>query len=560
MSFLQSPIQPTFNSGRLDVLESYYIIDTVNDTVTIGKPTTTVIYAGNQTIQGNLIRFQNTDNNIGISTTEIYNHLTTGSDNIAIGYECLNGITEGIANTAIGFYAGKSITTGIRNVAIGRYALQHINSGDSNVAIGEGSGWGLNTSGNNNVCIGLNSGRAPSLAAYANCTFLGAETQLNITSPYTNSTAIGYGATISASNQVSIGTASETIQCPGGVTITGHTNASTISTTGLITGASLTLTTSAQLVVPDASPYNIGMGHSTMFASITSGQNNTAMGAFTMRNVTSGSYNVAIGNHALDSLTTGNTNTGIGRNTLPKITTGSHNTAIGYFAGERFNLGSSGNTAIGTESGTSATDYAHTNCTFLGYKSSSNGGPYSNSTAIGYQAVVDADNQIMMGNTITRQDIQATGNYRGRYDGFDYSAAFTGRAPIGTLITHNSGAIAIGTSATNIDYTGFDLLDAGVWMMTGYITINKGTGTYATGGRLVVNWNATQTNGVIASGSNSLYTIDNTIDSTLTLAMCPVTFVATSDGSSRPNARYKFTYTTAGSMTVTWRINATKIA
>ena len=54
-----------------------------------------------------------------------------------------------------------------------------------------------------------------SIISQINNTFLGSSTTINSGGPYSNSTCIGYGANIYASNQIMMGTSSETIVFPG---------------------------------------------------------------------------------------------------------------------------------------------------------------------------------------------------------------------------------------------------------------------------------------------------------------------------------------------------------
>jgi hypothetical protein len=108
------------------------------------------------------------------------------------------------------------------------------------------------------------------------------------------------------------------------------------------------------------------MGWQSMFSN-TLGSRNTALGISSLLNNTEGSWNVAIGRQAMVANTTGSLNTAIGHKALGGLVSGSFNTAIGDSA-DIFGI-------------TSAT----------------------NSTAIGYQALVNANNNIVLGNaSITR--------------------------------------------------------------------------------------------------------------------------------------------------------------
>jgi hypothetical protein len=104
---------------------------------------------------------------------------------------------------------------------------------------------------------------------------------------------------------------------------------------------------------------------------------NTAVGARALQFTVAGANNVAVGDDCLRVNVSGNSNTSVGSLAL-YASTGSQNTAIGESAGSANN--GSQNTFVG-----SAT-------------SVSGGGPFTNSTALGYSAAIFASNQIQLGN------------------------------------------------------------------------------------------------------------------------------------------------------------------
>jgi hypothetical protein len=106
---------------------------------------------------------------------------------------------------------------------------------------------------------------------------------------------------------------------------------------------------------------NTGVGYFNMIG-LTTGGGNTSVGAETMFNVASGSNNTGIGNQSLIS-TSGNNNVGVGTRSGDNLTTGSNNTFIGTQA-----------------------------------RTTSAGATISNATAIGYDALVETDNTIQLGN------------------------------------------------------------------------------------------------------------------------------------------------------------------
>jgi len=101
---------------------------------------------------------------------------TTGNENTALGSLSLDACTTGITNTALGYSAlgatidgGNNVAVGAhtaagdcgdRNTAIGTSALYAL-TGDDCVAIGNAAGY-ANTSGDNNIFVGKDSGRTGS--------------------------------------------------------------------------------------------------------------------------------------------------------------------------------------------------------------------------------------------------------------------------------------------------------------------------------------------------------------------------------------------------------------
>jgi hypothetical protein len=146
------------------------------------------------------------------------------------------------------------------------------------------------------------------------------------------------------------------------------------------------------------------------------GSDNTAVGAYSSYNNLDGDRNTAVGSNSSFYNTTGTDNTALGAGSLCNNTTGSLNTAVGSSAlegalndiqsvgdhnvaiGAQALYSNSGNlnTAIGTFAALGVTNGSHN--TFLGANTTTDGlNTYNYSTAIGYNAIVDASSQIMMG-------------------------------------------------------------------------------------------------------------------------------------------------------------------
>jgi hypothetical protein len=107
---------------------------------------------------------------------------TTGLENVATGYHALRSLQRGFFNTATGDYALYSAGDTYNNTASGALALASLTTGIENTALGKGAGYSFNPN---------------------NSTFVGALS--DATTNVTNSTALGYGAMVTADNQVRIG-------------------------------------------------------------------------------------------------------------------------------------------------------------------------------------------------------------------------------------------------------------------------------------------------------------------------------------------------------------------
>jgi hypothetical protein len=145
-----------------------------------------------------------------------FNSITTGlNDSIAIG----NTITTANNPTGYGFIGiGKNVfpalTSGFQNIGIGNAIATSMTVGHNNVFIGNGVASSATTTGNT-VAIGTFAGKNNAIGI--NNTFIGAFTDVSAVTlnNYNNSTAIGYGAIITASNEIVLGTLTQHIRTPG---------------------------------------------------------------------------------------------------------------------------------------------------------------------------------------------------------------------------------------------------------------------------------------------------------------------------------------------------------
>ncbi|MES2775148.1 MAG: tail fiber domain-containing protein [Bacteroidota bacterium] len=127
--------------------------------------------------------------------------------NTAVGYEAMRGGSDylpdqtGNHNAALGYQALANNTNGSYNTAVGTLAMLDNRGGDYNVAIGRRTL--ENTTGSNyNTALGANAGFVYNNGNYN--TFIGYDANSN-GDGYINSTAVGRGATVLASNQIRFG-------------------------------------------------------------------------------------------------------------------------------------------------------------------------------------------------------------------------------------------------------------------------------------------------------------------------------------------------------------------
>ncbi len=127
------------------------------------------------------------------------------------------------------------------------------------------------------------------------------------------------------------------------------------------------------------------------------GSRSTAIGFFALKdyNGVNNNNNTAVGYASAVSLRTGKQNTTIGAESIMSLTEGEQNTAIG--AQTMFSMNASYNTALGYAAGQNLTTGNRN--TFLGQGAKMAApGTFSNATALGAEAIVNADNTIQLGN------------------------------------------------------------------------------------------------------------------------------------------------------------------
>ena len=279
-------------------LQTVFDIDGLTDAKKAGTNFTGSMLIGNET-PGTLDDNNAAEYNLGVGETAL-DALTTGDNNVALGYDALKANTTGGKNLAIGKGALDAADTESNNIAIGYDALGGaVAGGEYNVAIGNYAldaavGGGTNE-GDYNVAVGDNTLSANTTGSYNTATGAWA---LNANTTGKSNTGIGLEAL-------------------------------TKNTTG---------------------DYNTGIGEGALYTNV-SGDGNTAIGEAALK-VSTGNYNTAVGAESLEA-NTGTSNTAVGTEAGEATTTGGNNVFVGADAGDANTTGQQ-NIIIGSGSDASA--------------------------------------------------------------------------------------------------------------------------------------------------------------------------------------------------------------
>jgi trimeric autotransporter adhesin len=349
---------------------------------------------------------------------------TTGGDNTGIGQVSLYENSSGAWNTSVGYWALNLNTTGGANTAIGHQALSGNRTGSDLTAIGSGADVSIDTL-QNATAIGANA-----LVKASNTIQLGnhAITTVYVGTGTTATLITGglqvTGGTLAAGNVLTSdanGVASWQPASGGSSSGWGLTgNAGTVDGTNFIgttDNVAFTIRVNNQPSGRiDSSTLNTFWGYQAGLAnsaSSSTGTRNNAIGFAALSNNTSGSFNTATGPGALLTNTSGNSNTANGFSALYLNSNGNNNTANGD-AALISNTTGSNNTADGSnsmfynQSGSSNSSFgaialAHNitgnYLTAVGDSTDVSKDGLTNSTAIGYGAVIKTSNTIQLGNT-----------------------------------------------------------------------------------------------------------------------------------------------------------------
>jgi hypothetical protein len=347
----------------------------------------------------------------------------TGTANTSFGQTCMNNVTSGSQNCGMGNSALANCTTGTYNTAIGSGSMPTLTTGTGNTSLGADSALSI-SSGSYNTCIGVNSD-----------------------SQYANSTAIGYNSTVTANNQVMLGTSAETVVIPGNLIIDGLVSQVLSSTQSTQFGSNS--------LPSNTGPNNTAVGYNCM-ANNTSGGYNTGMGDYALTTNSTGNYNTGIG-HFSQIYGTGEFNTAVGASSLQGTTgstTGSYNTGIGFGACSSITSGQN-NTALGAYSNSGTTTASNT--TAIGAYANCNN--YTESTSIGYNATNTANNQIMLGTsaeTVVIPGTSLTVNGKINQSLVNYSSTQLGTNALLNLASEGGSNTAVGVNSGYYTSSGYN--------------------------------------------------------------------------------------------------------
>jgi len=304
-----------------------------------------------------------------LSTTEVYNPGTGGSNNTAFGINAGDALaTNGDSNTVYGAESGTALSTADRNVAIGHNAFYQATTGaDDNVVIGYNAMSGGFSSAAVDDCVIIGSGAgAGTLTPTATGTVAIGKSALAALTSGTRNIAIGNSAAAAitdANDNIMIGyeagVSAEDAGFSSNIGIGSFVFdgvAADVDATANVAIGYLSMSS----VILDAADHNVAIGYRAGF-STTAGTGNTMIGSDAGFGITLGTNNTAVGYHALDAEVEGTRSTAIGYAALTaQVNTGSGsvtntaNTAVGYNAGLGTTTGIN-NTYIGTYSANAMT-------------------------------------------------------------------------------------------------------------------------------------------------------------------------------------------------------------
>jgi trimeric autotransporter adhesin len=161
------------------------------------------IAIGNLAANSNVIG----SNILAIGANALLNNQNTFTQ-LAIGNNALRSVITGLENVAMGYNTGTNLGTASYNVLLGNYALSSATNVNQNTIVGHNAALAYTGSGNtNNTFVGYQT--AFTQTGGTGNTFIGFSIDVApASSSFSNSTGLGQGVLITASNQVRVGNTS----------------------------------------------------------------------------------------------------------------------------------------------------------------------------------------------------------------------------------------------------------------------------------------------------------------------------------------------------------------
>ena len=323
-----------------------------------------------------------------------------GQGNLMLGYLAGQNITDAFSTTIIGHTSGEELTTGTQNTFIGSRSGVKTTTGGQNTFLGQGAGF-YNTVGSRHIYIGYHAGiNAVPIAGVIANVIIGSQAGEGV-----NGSTTGYGNVFIGDYTARLFTTAYQNTIIGSLGCQAITTAIGVTAIGYGAGNQTSV-----------GNYGTYIGYNAGANCITTGSvNNTFIGhnagAGTLGSAT-GTNNSFIGSNCGQSFTSGGENSGIGRNAFSSLTSGSNNVAIGSAAGFSNTTGAD-NVFLGRQTGYTATPANATTTgsqnTFIGVQAGQGSTTQlTGATAIGYRALVTANNTVILGATTNQVGVGVT--------------------------------------------------------------------------------------------------------------------------------------------------------
>ena len=216
--------------------------------------------------------------NTSIGSTQLTLLNGSGYNNTCVGNNNLTSVVSGIGNSVFGSYnlqsatsnlnsifgysCFTSTTTGSYNVGVGVSVFTSNITGSYNTGVGQGSGTKM--LGICNTSIGVNSGQGN-----------------NDSNTYSYSTALGYNAIVNGSNQIVLGSPSETVYIPNALIVNGINIMTTLS--GYVTTSKANTWIASQTfnnpIFQNVGTRVVSIGPTSNYPGYASGTENTSIGS-----------------------------------------------------------------------------------------------------------------------------------------------------------------------------------------------------------------------------------------------------------------------------------------